>query len=146
MRAIYDFCALLGRLSLAAVFLGALADKLSDWEGKVRYIENSTVMEDIASVGSFWLPGAVALLALGGASLVLGFWTRLGTLLLVVFLCTATYFFHDFWNLDPETDEFIEERLAFAKNLAIFGGLLTVLAHGPGRFALDARGGGDGDD
>lgn len=146
MRAIYDFCALLGRLSLAAIFLGALVDKLSDWEGKVSYIENSTVMEDIASVSSFWLPGAVALLALGGLSLVAGFWTRIGTLLLIVFLGTATYFFHDFWNLDPDSDGYAMQQMAFVKNLAILGGLLTVLAHGPGRFALDARGGGDDDE
>src|SRR5204863_307707 len=41
---------------------------------------------------------AIALMLLGGVSLVIGYKARLGATMLLVFLVLAAYFFHDFWH------------------------------------------------
>ena len=58
--------------------------------------------------------------------------TRVAGLGLAVFSIVSAVIFHaDFSN--PV------EQIMFMKNLAIAGGLLLIVAHGPGRLSLDAR-------
>ena len=69
-------------------------------------------------------------------SLILGYKTRFGASLLLIFLIPSTLIFHDFWNV-TET-EFMTQQILFLKNLAIFGGLLNILSIGPGGLAFDS--------
>jgi len=50
-------------------------------------------------------------------------------------LLSATLIFHAYWSVPA--DQVMNQQNEFAKNLAIVGGLLLVLAHGSGRYALD---------
>ena len=72
--------------------------------------------------------GTVAFLLLGSLSLILGFKARIGALLIILFLVPATLFFH------PITSDLS----GFLKNLALIGGLMMVIAYGPGLISLDA--------
>lgn len=124
--------ALAGRILLGALFLPAGIGKLTGFEGTVGYI---------ASAG-LPLPAVAAALAVlleiaGGIALVAGFRTRLAALALAVFTLVASLSFHAYWSVPA--DQQMVQQLMFFKNLAVVGGLLTVVAWGAGAWSFDAR-------
>jgi putative oxidoreductase len=72
---------------------------------------------------------------IGGLSLLLGLWSRVGALGLFVFLIPTTLMFHNFWAVAGM--EHMNQQAHFLKNLAIMGGLLMVGAYGPGPLSID---------
>ena len=121
-----DILRLLGRFALAAIFLGSAVGKITDYSGTLETMEKAGIpMVQVA------LPGALAFLIVGGASVVTGFMSSLGALLLLIYLALATFFFHF---------DFPEQQIAFMKNLAIGGGLLTLMGSGPGGFSIGRTG------
>jgi putative oxidoreductase len=124
--------ALFGRILLSAIFLTSGFAKLTDTGGAVGYmnavgVPNADVLVYVAGMAEI----------LGGASLLLGLLARLGALGLFLLLIPIQFYFHAFWNMGgPEAKT---QMVQFMKNLAIMGGLLMVVARGPGRFSLDAR-------
>ena len=131
-----SFLSLLARLMLAAVFIGSGVEKLLDAAGTVKVMQ----AEGVPSANLLYF-GAVAFLLVGGLLLALGLFARFGSLLLMIFLALATYYFHDFWNMPADADPQAvkTQQIAFMKNVAIFGGLLMVFANGPGGLSADRR-------
>jgi putative oxidoreductase len=81
------------------------------------------------------LSGIIALL--GGLSVLLGFQTRLGAWLLVIFLVPVTMMMHNFWSAsDPMTLQI--EKAMFLKNVTMLGGALVISYFGAGPLSLDA--------
>ena len=81
------------------------------------------------------LSGIIALL--GGLSVLLGFQTRFGAWLLVIFLVPVTVMMHNFWSVsDPMTLQI--ERAMFLKNVTMLGGALVISYFGAGPLSLDA--------
>src|SRR5713101_8002062 len=79
--------------------------------------------------------GVIALV--GGLSVLLGFQTRIGAGLLVIFLVPVTVIMHNFWaSTDPLTHQI--ERAMFLKNLTMIGGALVISYFGAGPLSLDA--------
>ena len=126
------FVSLAGRLALAAVFLASVVSMLPP-----RF---SATVEVMKSQGvpnaNFALFGAIGLLLIGGVSVVVGAWTRIGASCLLIFLGAATYYFHDFWTIaDPVPRQL--QTIQFLKNLSIGGGLLSLIAFGGGPWSVD---------
>jgi putative oxidoreductase len=117
-----------GRLLLALIFIASGLGKIADPAGTQGYI---------ASVG-LPLPLLSYLLSLtveivGGLLLVVGYQTRIVSLLLAGFtLVTAVVFHSDFADQN--------QMVHFLKNISIAGGLLQVAAFGAGALSLDGRG------
>ena len=126
------FAPVLGRVLLSAIFLMSGFGKVMDWSGTAGYMA-SHGMPAIP----FLLFMAIVLELGGGLSVLLGFQARWGALALVVFLVPATLIFHAFWAVDPA--EARMQTINFLKNAAILGGLLMVIAHGPGPFSLGRK-------
>ncbi len=126
---------IVGRVMLATIFLmSALGKKIPDYGGTVEYMTaNGVPMPNIL------LAGAIAFLLAGGISVVLGYRARIGAGLLVVFLILATYFFHDFWTYDPDSQDFQMQMIQFMKNLGLMGAMLMIVANGSGSGSLDNR-------
>lgn len=81
------------------------------------------------------LSGMIALV--GGLSVLLGFQTRIGAGLLVIFLVPVTVMMHNFWaSTDPLTHQI--EQAMFLKNLTMLGGALVISYFGAGPLSLDA--------
>ena len=112
---------------LATIFLGSGINKLMNTQATVAQMQAVGI-----PMPNTLVLGAIAFLLIGGILVVLGWFTRVGTLLLMIFLVLATYFFHPAWK-DPS------QQIAFMKNLAIFGGLLFLFANGPGLLSIDRR-------
>lgn len=126
--------ALVGRIFLAAIFfMSAVGNKIPKFNEVVGYMESAGV-----PMPKILLPGAIAFLILGSVSLVFGYRTRIGALLLSIFLVLATYYFHDFWSFQPDAPEFQQQMIQFMKNLGLLGAMLLLIVNGPGPMSLDA--------
>jgi putative oxidoreductase len=135
--AMQGLVSLLGRLALAVIFLSsAIMNKIPNWNATLNYMQDQGGLPG-GALGSFLLFGAVVFLIAGGLSLILGFYARIGAILLMIFLAAATLSFHDFWTFEGAEQR--QQQIQFMKNLAIFGGLLMVFAHGAGPWALKRR-------
>jgi len=137
MHVIQGFLTLVARLAIAAIFLSsAVTNKIPHFNTVVEMMDAKGIPQT-----KIMLAGAITFLVLGSLSLILGFWTRGGAFLLLVFLAAATYYFHAFWQLPAETlpETLRNEQSHFMKNLALMGGMLFILANGGGPWSLDAR-------
>lgn len=82
------------------------------------------------------LSGVMALV--GGLSVLVGFKTRLGALLLLLFLVPVTLTMHNFWAVTEPAAAQIQQVM-FMKNVALMGGALLLLCFGAGPVSVDAR-------
>lgn len=130
--AVQGFISLLARLFMAAIFLAsAIGNKIPQFQETAAYMASEGVPNP-----KFALFGAIGLLLLGGISVILGAWTRFGAIFLLVFLAAATFYFHDFWKFTDAGQRQLQ-TIQFMKNLAIGGGLLSLVAFGGGPWSVD---------
>ena len=122
-----SFIPLLARICLCAIFIQS---------GIGKIISPQRTIETIASQG---IPFANILLILtiivhllGAIMVLLGYRSRIGALLLIGFLIPATLIFHT--NFAESS-----QQIAFFKNLGLIGGLLMIVAFGPGKISLDQK-------
>ena len=137
---------LLGRLMIVLIFLSStIFNKIPHFQETVAWMALERVPNP-----KFALFGAIGLLLLGSLSVALGAWTRFGAIFLFVFLAAATYYFHDFWTLpilsreqlqalalENKSDPRSLQLIQFMKNMAIGGGLLSLMAFGGGPWSVD---------
>ena len=119
---------LIGRIFLALIFLMAGFDKLSNFSGTAAMINEGIPMVNLLLIISIIIEIGAGLMVL------LGLWAKLGALLLFLFTIPATYYFHDFWGMEGQAMTI--NMMMFMKNLAMMGGLLYIMAHGPGKYSL----------
>ena len=82
------------------------------------------------------LSGLIALA--GGLSIALGFQTKWGAWLIVLFLIPVTFTMHQFWKVqDPMM--FQIQMANFMKNISMLGGALAFAYFGAGPVSIDAR-------
>ena len=131
-QSLQDALNLAARLLMVALFLPAGIAKLTGFDGTVGYIASAGL--PLPTVGA-----ALAVAVEIGASLALlaGFGTRFAASVLAVFTLAASVFFHAYWA--APADQAYVAQLLFFKNIAVTGGLLMLVAHGAGRWSLDAR-------
>jgi putative oxidoreductase len=116
-----------GRVMISAVFLLSGASKLAAPAMTIGYIHSAGLPFPL---GAFAIAAFIELV--GGATLILGYRTRLVAAVLAIFSIATALSFHHNW---ADQDQFIH----FFKNVAMTGGLLQVMAFGGGRLSLDAR-------
>jgi putative oxidoreductase len=124
---------LLARILICQVFLLAAVGHLMNWGGTTKMMADQGMV-----MVHFMLFGAVVFMLLGGLSVLLGFYARIGSLLLIVFLLMVTPIFHDFWAYESSDPQHTMQMINFMKNTGLAGGLLMVLAFGSGGLSLDA--------
>jgi len=120
-----DVLALVGRLFVAIIFLASAFGKITNFDGTLQFMESHGM-----PAVNLLCAGAIAVEALGAISVILGYKTRWGAAALAVYLVAATWVFHT----GPD------QRIQLLKNLAILGGLLNLIARGPGGISLEGGG------
>jgi putative oxidoreductase len=128
----YHGAALVGRLLLAVLFIMSGFSKIGGFE------------DTAGAIASKGLPIPQVLAALtiavelgGGLLLAVGLKARWAALAIALFTLVAAFLFHAYWGLPA--DQRMAQYINFWKNVSIAGGLLMVLAFGPGRYSLDRR-------
>ena len=117
-----DVLALVGRLFVAIIFLASAFGKITNFDGTLQFME----AHGMPAVNLLCI-AAIAVESLGAVAVILGYKTRWGAAGLAVFLVAATAIFHTG----------ADQRIQLLKNLAILGGLLNLVSHGPGAISLE---------
>ncbi len=123
---------LAGRVLLAAIFVQSGYGKIGGFEATAKSMASKGLPAPEAL-----LPVAIAIELVGGLLLAIGWKARWAAAAIFLFLIPTTLIFHDFLGL--EGAEARQQMIHFMKNLAIMGGMLLVVAHGPGGWSLDRR-------
>src|SRR5262249_22344436 len=124
------YLALLGRIFLAAIFLLSVP---------THFTRQSAAYAAQHGLPLAWIlvPLAGLLALVGGLCVLLGYQTRVGAWLLVLFLVPVTLVMHNFWAVhEPAAAQL--QRIQFLKNLAILGGALLLTYFGAGPLSLDS--------
>jgi putative oxidoreductase len=129
-----DLATLIGRVLLALIFLGSGLDKVVHQEATLGYM-NSVHLPAVQLL--LWLSVLVEIGA--GLALVLGWRARWGAALLFLWMIPVTAVFHNPWAGDPSQAQM--QMIHLMKNLSIMGGLLLLLALGPGGWSVDRKAG-----
>jgi putative oxidoreductase len=126
-----NFAALAGRILLALIFLWSGVDKVVHFSGALGYVANAG------------LPFPDVLLALsivlelgGGLALMLGWKARWAAMLIFLYLIPVTAIFHNPIGAGAHAQE---QLIHLMKNLSIMGGMLTLVAFGPGAWSIERR-------
>lgn len=122
---------LMGRAFLAWFFLSSALGMMGDFEGTSQLMMMSNL-----PAPKLLLVLVLVVLFLGGFSLLFGFHTRAGALMLFAFTLIVSLLMHDFWKITNPIDRAADYEI-FARNVAIAGGLLLLVGMGPGAFAID---------
>lgn len=125
-----DGLLLVARVALGAIFLWSGYGKLAGLSGFVTGMEGAGV-----PMAGLLAPLGAAVEFLGGLALLLGAWTRLAALALIVFTIVATLVAHRFWDVAPEQERM--QTIQFMKNMAIVGGLFGLVSAGGGGYGVD---------
>jgi putative oxidoreductase len=110
-----------GRVLLSVIFLLSGLTKITDWDGTTQYMAS----KELPLIPLLLVAAIITELA-GGLSVLLGWKTRWGALLLFLYLIPTTLVFHNFWALSGT--EMQMQLMHFLKNLSIMGGLLLGAA------------------
>ena len=116
---------LLGRILLSALFLLSGVGKIGAYSATAGYM---------AAVGvpAALLPLAIAAEVFGALAIILGWKTRIVSVLMAGFTVLTGVLFHN--NLADQI-----QMVMFLKNLSIAGAFLILAANGAGRYSVDAR-------
>jgi putative oxidoreductase len=69
--------------------------------------------------------------------LLIGWRARFAAAMLFLFIISTTLVFHAFWSVDPKVAQ--EQMIQLLTNLAMMGGMLYIVVHGPGPLSLDQK-------
>ena len=115
---------LIGRILLVLIFLQSGIGKIGNFTGTAQYMASQGM-----PYTNFFLVAAIFFELVGSITIILGYFTRFGTLLILIFLIPTTLIFHTNFA-DPM------QKIHFMKNVSMYGGLV-LLSVGAGRFSLD---------
>ena len=82
----------------------------------------------------FLLTSAIILLFLGSTLVLLGYYSNIGAVMLLIYFVPTTFIIYSFWN-DPETIRRMQS-INFMRNLAMIGGLLLLVVNKPGNYSM----------
>ena len=116
---------LIGRILLVLIFLQSGIGKVGNFEGTAKYMASHGM-----PLPTLFLIGAIFFELVGSITVITGYFSRFGALLLIIFLIPTTLIFHTHFA-DPM------QKIHFMKNVSMFGGCLILLTAGAGRFSLD---------
>lgn len=122
-----EYIALAARICLSLIFFNAGINHLTGFSGFVELIGSQGLpLAPLLAVGTIFFQ------LLGALSLLLGYQTKIGSILLIIFLIPATFLFHN-----PIADP--SQLNDFLKNIGLIGGLLMVIYAGPGAISIDGK-------
>lgn len=127
-----DGLLLTARVLLVVLYLKFGLGKLFSFSATAAYMASAdlpapVLMTTIALVMELGVALAIAV----------GFWTRPLALALALYTLLAAVIGHPYWHMSDAMR--YDSMINFYKNISIAGGLLLLIAAGPGRYSLDRR-------
>jgi uncharacterized membrane protein YphA (DoxX/SURF4 family) len=112
---------LIGRIILGTYWLMAAFNHFKDLDYMTEYAKARGTRSPRLAVA-----GTGVILLIGGLSILLGVYTTVGIVLLVIFLVAVSFQIHSYWKVnDPQMRQ--TDLINFTKNMALAGALLMLL-------------------
>ena len=132
-----DYVQAIGRVLISAVFI---VFGYIQFTHIGNYIANPAVLKVAGMIGGILSPTVIAYLVaaidlFGGVLILVGYQTRWTAVVLIVFVVLTLLLVHTFWTMEGAARAANQGN--FYKNLGLIGGLLFLIALGPGRCSLD---------
>jgi putative oxidoreductase len=132
-----DYVQAIGRVLISAVFIVFGYIQFTHIR---NYIANPAVLKVAGMTGGILSPTVIAYLVaaidlFGGVLILVGYQTRWTAVVLIVFVVLTLLLVHTFWTMEGAARAANQGN--FYKNLGLIGGLLFLIALGPGRCSLD---------
>jgi len=125
MNTLHTFSAPIGRFLIALIFFMAGINKIFSYAGTQGYMEAFNMSGGL-------LPLVIIIEVFAGLAIIIGWKTRLSAFILAGFSVISAVIFHA--NFADQV-----QFILFMKNIGLAGGLLLLVANGPGAYALDNR-------
>ncbi len=125
-----DIADLLGRICLSIIFFFEAIDSILFYDSTVVTMQSYGV----TFWPKLWLSIAIAGLALGSVLIMIGYFSRVGATLCLLYWLPFTFIVYSFWNDPPDAEQLT--FLRFTTNMAVAGGLLLLLANGSGKYSV----------
>jgi putative oxidoreductase len=125
------FISFLGRILLTVVFFASVPAHFGPVD--LGYAKAAGV-----PFATLVVPATGVLALIGSISVLLGYKTKLGAWLLILFLVPVTLTMHKFWATTDAGMAQLQMGM-FLRNVSIIGGLLVVTQLGGGPWSLDGR-------
>ena len=122
-----EYIPLAARICLCLIFFKAGISHLTGFSELSQIISSQAL-----PLASLLAAGTVLFQLLGAVSLLIGYQTKIGSILLILFLIPASLLFHN-----PIADP--SQINDFLKNVGLIGGLLMVLYAGSGALSIDGK-------
>jgi putative oxidoreductase len=121
-----------GRILMAAIFLLSGVGKIGNFAGTAGYMASKGVpMTELLLVITIIIEVGSAVM------LILGWQARLAAAALFLWMIPVTLTFHNFWA--APADQQMVQQIMFLKNLAMMGGILFIMAFGPGPYSVERK-------
>lgn len=118
-----------GRFLFSLIFILSGVNHFSS--GTIAYAAEQGV-----PFANFLVPFSGILALVGGLSVLLGYFARVGAILLILFLVPVTVSMHNFWAIsDPAMHQM--QMIQFMKNLSLLGGAILIAFYGSGPKSMD---------
>ncbi len=127
-----DLALLIGRISVAPLFLISAYYKITQWPGIVTMLTNQGA--PLPLFGGYVAVAAETLLPL---MIIFGFKMRWACLGLALYVLGTNAVGHRFWEVTGGAQ--VGQVLSFFKNIALCGGLLVLAYVGPGKYAVQQK-------
>lgn len=127
MKGIAD---LLGRIFLSTIFFFEVLETVFFYSAA----KESMTTFGITSMQDTLLITVLVMMGIGAFLVVIGYFARVGALLLLIVWIPFTFVVYSFWNDPPDLQR--EQMVFFMRNLALIGGLLLLLANGSGEYSV----------
>ncbi len=121
---------LLARILLASIFFLHSYDLINHYFG----IKEKVAASFLPGNGSFWLISAIVLLIFGSILLLIGYRSKFGVVLLLIYFIPITFYSNQFWNVEASIKH--TTAIEFVESLAIIGGLFMVYVNGSGKYSI----------
>lgn len=128
------FGPLVGRLLIANIFIIAGYKKIGGFAGTAGYMASKMGLPQESMLVNALLVATIAIELGGGLLLLLGWQARWAATAILLWMIPVTLIFHAYWGLPA--DQMQMQMIQFQKNMAIMGGLLYIIACGPGAVSL----------
>ena len=125
------YIVLIGRILYSLIFINSGIFHFT--KGAVDYAGAQGV-----PMASFLVPVSGIMAIAGGLSVLLGYKTKWGAWLLVLFLIPVTLMMHAFWTMSDATQQQVQMAM-FMKNTSMLGAALLITWFGAGPVSLDER-------
>jgi putative oxidoreductase len=125
-----DILDLLARIFISSIFLFEAWDSIYYFE----HTKKTMTLYGLTWNQEFLLFAAIVVLIIGGVLVLIGYYSNIGAILLLMYYLPVTFIVFSFWNDPPDLVRI--QSLNFMRNIGVCGGLMLLVVNKSGKYSV----------